>query len=420
MNLFESIKSGSILTEGSALRGSIFTEIARMIDDAVAEEYDEEEIKKLIQELIEHLKDTAESYNIILESTAVMEKGYNFSTEVRNNLDSYKGESTEEYMDTLNKISALEDEGKINTEEYQAAISYIQESLKLRESDYQTFLEAANPDNAEANELIKSSLKNAAFAYAHKDDLKKIGIDVEAKIWPSETDLTDPNSFNSVFLVGPNGRKLSCNTNSWNAGSMPKSQTLTTTSENYRNNWDEDTIFAKSYKSSKEKIKAAKEELPTLKRRLNLYERRYGKDSTQYKDLVRYIKQTEKTINDGVKADRDARYYDRPSEDVDYKNYLDSKKMADREKPYVAPKENPTVASYKNAREDERYQEKIAEENKKMDEEGIKRLAQLAQTNAEDKLIRDTRLNNAREKTKATLDELKARVEASKAKRGVK
>lgn len=407
----------SCLKEGTNLRGSVYTEIVRSIDDACAEEMDTEEIRKFLQELMGYIRGTAESYNVMVESTAV-EETYNFSQEVRDIIDNYKGESTEDYLNALNAISELENKNVIGKDEYEKAIKYIQDSLKLRESEYSTFLEAANPDNAEANDLIKKALSDAMFAYKHQDELKELGITVDYDIWHGE-EPKNAGSFSKCNLVGANGRTLKCNTNEWR-NEMPESRDITRVSNSYSNDEEENTVAQKSYKDSKEKVKIAKEELPTLKRRLNLYERRYGKDSRQYRELVDYIKQTEKTIEKGIQARKKTDYGQKPNENVDFKNYLDQKKMTDREKPYEAPKVNPTIAKYKDAKFEEQYNKDWEARNKKYDEEDAQRIADYARRAAEDKSRRDSQLNDAKARTKETLDALRARVEASKARRGVK
>lgn len=347
----------SNLTEGANLRGSVYTEIVRSIADACSEEMDTEEIRKFLQDLMGYIRGTAESYDVMVESA------------------------------------------------------------NLNEADLLSYLtEAPNPENADANELIKSSLKDALFAYNHRDELKELGIDVDYKVWSDHTE-EEPSmidDFASCYLVGKNGRKLSCNTSRWEVGSMPASRDLNRTSGDYYDYVDEDTFAKKSYKDSREVIKNAKSELPTLKRRLKLYERRYGKDSSQYRLLLRDIHKIEETISKGIKAHKQTDYGQTPDENVDYKNYLDSKKIKDREKPYEAPRMNPTLAAFKGAKSDEEYEAHEEERNRKQDEEDAQRIADMAKRAAEEKSRRDAYLAKSRERTQATLKEIRDRIAASK------
>lgn len=407
----------SCLKEGTKLNDSVYKEVTTIIGDACSEEMDEEEIRKFLQDLMGYIRETAESYNVMVESTS-SEEAYNFSQDVRKILDNYKGESTEDYLNSLNAISELENKNVIGKDEYDKAIKYIQDSLKLRESEYSTFLEAANPDNAEANDLIKKALSDAMFAYTHQDDLKELGITVDYAIW-SDEEPKDADSFSKCNLVGSNGRTLKCNTNKWHNG-IPESRDITRVSDSYSKDEEENTVAQKSYKDSKEKVKIAKEELPKLKRRLNLYERRYKKNSPEYRELDKLVKQTEETINKGIQSHKKTDYGQKPNENVDFKNYLDQKKMTDREKPYEAPKVNPTIAKYKDAKFEEKYNEDWEERNKKHDEEDAQRIADMAKRAAEEKSRRDSQLNANKERTKKTLDELRARINEMKERRGIK
>lgn len=201
-----------------------------------------------------------------------------------------------------------------------------------------SLLEAANPENAEANELISTALKNRQFAVDHKKELKDLGIEVDADIY-SDGKLGD------VYLIGKEGRRLKCNywdnddlTPSHNRPSneiyykkdnINKYNDETGKYENLKNLDSDFTLSGKSYKNSKEAVKQAKEELPRLKKRLNLYSRRYGEDSREYRELSNTIKQHENTIKKGVQPSYGSAYDD-ISKDVDFKNYLDSPFRSDR------------------------------------------------------------------------------------------
>ena len=298
-------------------------------------------------------------------------------------------------------------------------VEYFDEPLVYKVDTIKSVMtEAANPDNAEANELIKKALSNATFAYENADKLKDLGITVDYKLWSDEKTVKDNGSFAYCELIGKNGRRLRCNTSTF--GSRMSGEDLKRVKDYYNGGKEDervDTISPKSYKTSREAVNTAKQELPTLKRRLNLYERRYGKDSSQYRELLRYIDKTQKTIDDGIRAGIDT--YATLNKDIDYKNYLDSKRMEDRPKPANPNAQNANVAKFKDAKWDEQYNKRWELRNQELDKEDAESLAKLAQRNAEEKLRRDTQLQREKDRVKATLDELRQKIADSKAKRGV-
>lgn len=327
----------------------------------------------------------------------------------------------ETFTEALNTISKLEYDNEISRADYDRGLELLKEVYKekhLHEADLVSYLvEAPNPENAEANELIKSALGDAMFAYEHQDELKELGITVDYRLHKEDEDKPkNIDSFWKCHLIGPNGRRLACNTSSWHSG-VPTPDDLTGVSDDYRVKAEENTIAAKSYKDSREKVAAAKAELPTLKKRLKLYERRYGKDSSQYRELLSYIDKTQKTIDGGIRAGRDT--YATPNKDIDYKNYLDAKRMEDRPKPANPNAQNANVAKFKDAKWDENYNKRWELRNQELDKEDAESLAKMAQRNAEEKVRRDTQLQKEKDRVKATLDELRQKIADSKAKRGV-
>lgn len=283
----------------------------------------------------------------------------------------------------------------------------------LPEDLYKFLTEASNPDNAEANELIRNSLSNAFVAYKNRAKLKDLGITVDYRIWSNlDGEPTKTDDFSRCELIGKNGRRLRCDTH----GSGLRGRDLKNVAVDFATPSKEDervdTLSPKSYKTSKEEVAAAKAEMPTLKRRLSLYERRYGKDSSQYKELVDYIKNQQRIIDKGVYARQNT--YKDVSEDVDFKNYFDSKRMEDRSKPLNPSDVNPEVVRYKDAKRQERYNKEIEARNKQSDEEDAQRIADMAKRAAEDKSRRDAYLNKNQEYVKNTLDDIHSRIEAMK------
>lgn len=359
--------------------------------------------------LYEKIKNAYNTYDESSESS-LPEDLYKFLTEQ----EEFKIETLKKKIEQLEKQQEVTAFSASDARELE---SLKEELAKLESKDELT--EASNPDNAEANELIKKALFNATFAYENADKLKDLGITVDYKLLSDETTVKDNGAFLYCELVGKNGRRLNCNTSTFR--SHMSGEDLKSVKDYYNGGKEDervDTISPKSYKTSREAVNTAKQELPTLKRRLNLYERRYGKDSSQYRELLSYIDKTQKTIDGGIRAGIDT--YATLNKDIDYKNYLDSKRMEDRPKPANPNAQNANVAKFKDAKWDENYNKRWELRNQELDKKDAESLAKMAQRNAEEKIRRDTQLQREKARVKATLDELRQKIADSKAKRGAK
>lgn len=316
--------------------------------------------------------------------------------------------------------------------------------------DAEQFFEAANPENAEANELIYNSLKDKEYAVAHKDELKKHGIDVDVQSYGDDpADLGHAH----VFLKGENGRRLRVSNLPYRWDTMTtidieprqsdyeqydginKYNPKTDKYDNAKDLRNDFTLPYKSYKDSKTKVKEAKAILPTLKKRLNLYERRYGKDSEQYRQLANEIKANEAIVSEGIHA----LHFRKLSKDIDYKNYLNKPLRFDRDKPRErysknsywtsdgvtrdgteVDKANATSREYKTLRYQQRHNENTKKDNLERDKEDLERIADYTKRFNEEKKRRDSVTEKVDRNLNKQFDEIYKKLDKYKKRLGKK
>lgn len=284
--------------------------------------------------------------------------------------------------------------------------------MNLFESIKKNLNEAANPENAEANELISKALRDKQFALNSKDELKKHGIDVDY-------DTYSDGSMGSVYLKGEKGRRLKVDPTNWRGGDFEVSRddyerldkynaynSKTGNYENLKKGLDtEYTLGTKSYRTSAANVKDAKEELPKLEKRLKLYAKRYGENSKEYRDLKRTIDSNKYTISKGIVPSVDS---GKVSKDVDFKNYLNAPlrgdRPAEREKythwdhvssNIVGQEKDPanaTLDKYRDLKAQERANNRDRDYNAEQDAQELERIKVYADEHAKNKASRDARL----------------------------
>lgn len=299
--------------------------------------------------------------------------------------------------------------------------------------------EAANPENAEANALIKQALDDKEFAAAHKDELEKLGLRVDVNTY---TNGSGETTVSDVYLTGPNGRKLKSawrNYDNTTHDYEPNKEAYfkdginqyDSKTDEYKNLKDLDndfTLSRKTYGDSKQRISSAKEELPRLKKRLSLYAKRYGENSSKYRQLQHEIDSLESTVKNGVQP----KYSSNTSKDVDYLNYLNKPFRSDREQarktysPYglnsepVASSNNGTeidVANersrkYKKLKDYKAYNDRQKEDNLRRDKEDEERVQDIIKRNKEEKDRRDSITDRADKRINKDFADIKAYMDA--------
>lgn len=168
VNGYEKVNE-STLTEGTNLRGSVYTEIVRSIDDTCSEEMDEEEIRKFLQDLMGYIRETAESYNVIVESDKLNESYMDAKNKIEDAIrealkdDFFKDEdSVGEFLDGI--IQFIRSFGA----EYNVPIT---EASKLKESDELNLNIVMNQAVKELMPVLKEfKFDGVTFNYKLKDD----------------------------------------------------------------------------------------------------------------------------------------------------------------------------------------------------------------------------------------------------------
>ena len=278
--------------------------------------------------------------------------------------------------------------------------------------------EASNPDNKEANDLIKKSLLNPKFARDHQEELKAHGITVQ-----------DVKYGDGVILKGENGRVLhskdDVRTSFGDANTLQRDTVYGRFSSDEKPSYDDETLNQKTYRDSKKQYAEAKENLRLMKKRVNLYKKRYGENSPQMKELLSDIEKNKKILDRGVYATPKVNHYGRPldnlSDDIDYKSYLNAKKMKDR--PYqdnlvynpgttmsYNVGKNKEVTTFKDLKAEQKYIEKDRERNKIRDKEDQDRIESMKQRAAEEKAARDEYLNKRSAETDSQLSAIRDRI----------
>ena len=306
----------------------------------------------------------------------------------------------------------------------------------------QAVQEAANPENAEANALIKQALDSKEFAVEHKKDLEKLGLRVDV----SKSNIDGNESIRDVVLTGPNGRKLkSAFSKAWSTSDYEplKSDYANDTQANYNNynsetgeyenyvNFDNDfTLDRKTYGESRRQVSGAKEELPRLKKRLSLYAKRYGENSSQYKELKRDIDSKEAIVTRGIQPT----WSDNKSNDIDYLNYLNKPFRSSRPKarevynrysvnsePVDASndgtevdKANELSRKYKKAQQYKRINDRQKEDNLRRDKEDEERVQDIIKRNKEEKDRRDFYTAREDERIDKDFSDIQSRLDAYK------
>lgn len=431
MKLYESIKD--ILNEGSV---------------KLHERAWEHELKsgKALRDAINSSDGSQESWVKVLEQIKVCCE----------ELKSYLGEDDTYIQDLIDDCDFYID--TIDTEEDDSNIDYCLDKLydicdgnniwvSLGDSE-ESIQEAANPENAEANALIRQALDDKRFAVEHKKDLEKLGLRVDVSEY-TKSDGT--KEISDVYLTGPNGRKLQSAYFNWDRHSTGD---FKPSDDAYKkdgiNQWDEKTgkyknvknldkdftLDRRTYGESKKQVSSAKQDLPRLKKRLNLYAKRYGEDSSQYRELKRGIDSRESTIKQGITP----RYSENRSKDIDYLNYLNKPLRSDRpqaRRTYNSysvnsdpvarsndgtevDKANELSRKYKKTKDYQDYNNRQKEDNLRRDREDEERVQDIIKSNKEEKDRRDYFTAKADKKIDKDFSDIAKRLDAYKKRIGKK
>ena len=207
----------------------------------------------------------------------------------------------------------------------------------LKSLDESALTEARNPENDKINDIIKKSLQDPDFAAEHTNELKQNGITYK----PGKDD------HDYGWLVGENGRRLRVSSkHERDMGWDSDTNDLTSNYHyyNYNNaadydyedsNKDRADLSVKSYKQGKiDKAKA--------KRDIN-YLRQKASRKNASENTIAALSNAEYNLSHPVSITFKNRL--EPSDDVDYKSFLNAKKHSDRDIP-EEPKKDLKTGKY--------------------------------------------------------------------------
>lgn len=273
---------------------------------------------------------------------------------------------------------------------------------KLNES--QKLEEKRNPENDEANDLIKKSLSSDEYAKTHATELRKHGI----KYIPPEKD------WQTGALEGKQGRRLAVSNSDFKKDDVRKvtDRYNDTYAKGYENTdtWkDETDLHQKTYAKSKEAIKNAKRNMTRQTNRVEKLNKAEKENKWAYEDKAidarRKLRDYKETLEKGVKADYSDS--DKIHPDADLKGFLNAKKHSDRPLPRekdpeyqrnggrVADPANKDVEDYKSLKSNKDYLNKEKERNKEYDAQDKERIEDMKKRAKEDKKRRDFHVKSA-------------------------
>ena len=270
-------------------------------------------------------------------------------------------------------------------------ITIINESEKLNEK--------RNPENDEANELIRTSLNDPEYAKNHATELRKHGI----KYIPPE----EGKEWKGGALEGKQGRRLAVNVDRYGAF---KDRVDRVTQPSYSNDAyltgyssddsyaDERDLRQKTYVKSREDDNRARKNIDRQRTRVRNLENKDHFDSQVLKARDT-LQNYEDTLQRGISADyKDTR---KIHPDTDLKGFLNAKRHSDRplsrendpeygrHRGVTADPANKDLEDYKWAKSERKYLDKERERIDQSNKEDQDRIKEMRKRFAEDKARRE-------------------------------
>ena len=284
--------------------------------------------------------------------------------------------------------------------------------------------EKRNPENDEANELIRKAMNDPEFAKTHTNELRKHGI----KYIPPK----EGQEWRGGALEGKEGRRLAVNSDNWYKDRVDKA-TDSSYNDVYKDNYSRDDSYAdekdlhqKTYKDSKENYKYAKSKVEKQAKKVANMEKKdkeaglkWNEKTSKAKNILQGYKDT---IEKGVTANYSNN--DKIHPDTDLKGFLNAKKHSDRPLPRekdpkyrraygkVTDPANKDVEDYKDLKSAKSYldreKERVAQDNKE-DQERIEDMKRRAK---EDKNRREAGLKNQEKEVNKLDRKVQSRLDA--------
>ena len=273
--------------------------------------------------------------------------------------------------------------------------------------------EARNPENDEANELIRTSLNDPEYAKTHTAELRKHGI----KYLKPNKDWGDNGA-----LEGKQGRRLAINTDpkwsknnvDYNTGRYMNDDAV------YKKDYSREDTYAdqkdlrqKGYVDSKEEYNKAKNSIKRQRTKVSNMEKKDKEAGINWNEKTSKARDTLKHYEDVLKKGIEPNYKNTKKihPDTDLKGFLNAKKHSDRELPLEKQPDynkgrNKTVTQFNNLKAEKNYLDHERERNKEEDRKDQERIEYYKQRAAEDKARRDEYLANNEKEWQKGQDEL--------------
>lgn len=277
------------------------------------------------------------------------------------------------------------------------------QTIQLLEGISANLTEKRNPENDEANDLIRKSLRDKDFAKTHAQELKKHGIEYV----PGE-------GYRGDKLKGKNGRYMDIykptfsddpmQSRAYVGSSDPKwnkeKQDYDMPNDNtyYDANAMQHNLAQKTYSNTKAFNKEAK---ANIEKQTKKVERKEAKAKEKGERLRWDDRDKEKlrkyqySVEKGVEPEVISHKIDK---DVDLKNFLNAEKPSVKQANAEAPKTDNIVTKYKNIKNAKKYIDSTKEENRKRDQEDQERIEFYKQQAAKEKASRDADVQRREDK----------------------
>ena len=281
---------------------------------------------------------------------------------------------------------------------------------KLLKKESEELTEARNPENDEANELIRTALNDPEYAKNHTSELRKHGI----KYIPPE----EGREWKGGALEGKQGRRLAINNNAeWRKDDIREivDTSYSPYSSSYANGYsqenrdkDYEDLRQKTYAKSREDYNRARKNIDRQRTRVRNLENKDQFDSKVLKARDT-LQNYEDTLKRGISADyKDTR---KIHPDVDLKGFLNAKRHSDRplarendpkfakdsysfrnrrdKGDRIIDPSNRDLQDYKWAKSERRYLDKERERINQSNQEDQDRIKEMRKRFADDKARRE-------------------------------
>ena len=326
--------------------------------------------------------------------------------------DPFKDEKIRQLQDKVAELQAyLDDTPEVPEDEktsIQSQIDEMMDEINYLENELEesSLTEARNPENDEANELIRTSLNDPEYAKNHATELRKHGIKY----------LKPEKGYDNGALEGKQGRRLNINKSpDWGKNDVRDATNYSdgyygydAYSKGYKSSdahADEIDLHQKNYKNSKSDYALAKNNIKRQRTKVaNMKKKDAGKWNGKTFDAEQKLKSYENTLKRGITAGFAPS--DKIHPDTDLKGFLNAKKHSDRplarekdpkyrrDRGVIVDPANKDVEDYKWAKSERRYLDRERERIDQSNKDDQDRIEEMKKRAAEDKARREKGFKN--------------------------